>query len=254
MGERRGFTLIELLVVIAIIAIIAALLFPVFAQARDRARQATCLSNLHQIGLAIRIYMQDNDGACFLQHPFEADVRANGNAIERARELPWTVLFYPYVRNHGVYFCPSDPVGHTKTQAPDLATYDQLEQPELDQADSGAIAAESYVLNSLLTHLTRGYDRINDAGGANLSGPFVIMSERNAAGLDLDEQYPLSNTKDDYDVWLGAPQLEQSIAHQRHSAGSNYLYLDGHAKFGRFEQVLPDQFPDHVVLTRRRIF
>jgi prepilin-type N-terminal cleavage/methylation domain-containing protein/prepilin-type processing-associated H-X9-DG protein len=254
MRRHRAFTLIELLVVIAVIAIIAALLFPVFAQARDRARQANCLSNLHQIGLALHMYMQDNDGAFFLHHPFEADVRANGNAIERAREMPWTVILFPYVRNHSVYFCPSDPVAHPQVQANDLATYDQWEAPELEEAPSGAMAAESYLLNSVLTHRTRQYGRIDEPGGASLAGQFVIMSERNAAGRDLEEQDTLPNSKDDYDLWLGAPQLDQSIAHQRHAAGSNYLYLDGHAKIGRFEQVLPDLFPDHTVLTRHRLF
>jgi prepilin-type N-terminal cleavage/methylation domain-containing protein len=227
MRDRRAFTLIELLVVMAIIAIIAALLFPVFAQARDKARQASCLSNLHQIGLAIRMYMQDNDGACFLHHPFEADVRANGNAIERAREMPWTVLLYPYVRNHSVYFCPSDPVGHPKTQAKDLAAYEQSELPELEEATSGAIAAESYLLNSLLTHRTRQYGRIDEAGGAGLAGQFVIMSERNAGALDLEEQDTVPNPKDDYDVWLGAPQLEHNstAAYRMETDGSLSLLL-----------------------------
>ncbi len=58
----RGFTLIELLVVIAIIALLAALLFPVFSRAREKARQSACLSNLHQIGLAVSMYLQDYDG------------------------------------------------------------------------------------------------------------------------------------------------------------------------------------------------
>ena len=61
-NQRRGFTLIELLVVVAIIATLAAILFPVFAKARDKARQSTCQSNLKQIGLAIQAYVQDYDG------------------------------------------------------------------------------------------------------------------------------------------------------------------------------------------------
>jgi prepilin-type N-terminal cleavage/methylation domain-containing protein/prepilin-type processing-associated H-X9-DG protein len=254
MPHRRAFTLIELLVVIAIIAILAAFLFPVFAQARDKARQTSCLSNLHQIGIAIRMYMQDSDGACFLHHPYEADVRANQNAIERAREMPWTVLFYPYVRNHSLYYCPNDPVGHSKIQARDLATYDQLELPELEEAPSGTLAAESYLLNSILTHRTRQYGLINEARGDSIAGHLVIMSERNAVARDLDQQETVPNNKDDYDLWWGAPQLAESIAHKRHADGANYLYLDGHVKFGRFDQVLPDQFPDHVVLLQPRFF
>jgi prepilin-type N-terminal cleavage/methylation domain-containing protein len=77
MLHRRAFTLIELLVVLAILAIVAALLFPVFAQVRDKARQASCLSHLHQIGMAIRMYMQDNDGA-----------RENGTPVDPLGYLP----------------------------------------------------------------------------------------------------------------------------------------------------------------------
>src|SRR3954447_13214864 len=199
MRHRGAFTLIELLVVIAIIAILAAFLFPVFAQARDRARQATCLSNLHQIGLAVRMYMQDSDGACFLHHPFEADVRSNGNAIERAREMPWTVLFYPYVRGHAIYFCPSDPVAHPKNQAKDLDTFDQLEFPELDEADAGTIAAESYLLNAVLTLRTRQYGQVQESTEDSSAGQMVIMSARNAQAVDLEEQLTVPNQKDDYD-------------------------------------------------------
>jgi prepilin-type processing-associated H-X9-DG protein len=241
-------------VVIAVIAIVAAILFPVFTQAREKARQTSCLSNLHQVGLAIHLYMQDNDGACFQQYPFDADVQANGNAIERATEMPWTVLFHPYVRSHAVYFCPSDPAGRPTTHAADLLTYDQLEEPELEVAAPGTLAAESYLLNSVLTHRTRQYGQVDEARGAGISGDFVIMSERNATARDLAEHEPLANNTDDYDVWLGAPQLQEWIAHERHTGGSNYLYFDGHTRFGRFEAVLPDQFPDHMVLTQPRTY
>ncbi len=95
---RRGFTLIELLVVIAIIAILAAILFPVFARAREKARQTSCLSNQKQIALGIKMYAQDFDsifppgggmGAASAWHPAIWD------------------LIYPYIKNYQVYECPS---------------------------------------------------------------------------------------------------------------------------------------------------
>ena len=91
MNHRRGFTLIELLVVIAIIAILAAILFPVFAKAREKARQASCSSNLKQIGLAMNMYTQDYDGVLPL---YVAD---------------WsTVIVQPYIKNQQVVtVCPS---------------------------------------------------------------------------------------------------------------------------------------------------
>ena len=100
--ERRfAFTLIELLVVIAIIAILAAILFPVFAQAREKARQATCLSNLKQLGLAGLQYCQDYD---------EINVPSETNFALIAGVqyyTPWQDLLYPYVKSLDVYNCPS---------------------------------------------------------------------------------------------------------------------------------------------------
>jgi prepilin-type N-terminal cleavage/methylation domain-containing protein/prepilin-type processing-associated H-X9-DG protein len=254
MRHRRGFTLIELLVVIAIIAIMAAILFPAFAQAREAARQSSCLSNLRQIGMGIRMYLQDYDGYCFLHHTYDADVVANGPVISLEPEKPWTVILSPYVENRAVFYCPSDPVNRTKTQALDLSTYAARELPELEEGKAGTIAAESYLLNSLLTHQTRQYGRFNEARFDGINGDLVVMSERNARALDLQTSQPMENIQDDYDVWNGAPQLAEWIAHSRHKDGSNYLYLDGHAKFGRFQQVLPDQFPDHFILTEPRVF
>jgi prepilin-type N-terminal cleavage/methylation domain-containing protein/prepilin-type processing-associated H-X9-DG protein len=106
---RKGFTLIELLVVIAIIAILAAILFPVFARAREKARQASCQSNEKQILLAVRMYAQDYDdrlpeGTFYWDSPDASGTNDAG---------PWFALLMPYIKNVQVLVCPShtSPVG-----------------------------------------------------------------------------------------------------------------------------------------------
>jgi prepilin-type N-terminal cleavage/methylation domain-containing protein/prepilin-type processing-associated H-X9-DG protein len=93
---RTAFTLIELLVVIAIIAILAAILFPVFAQAREKARQASCLSNVKQLALGVMMYAQDWDEMVVL----------NNNEPDQPRRA-WVDLMQPYIKNDGILLCPS---------------------------------------------------------------------------------------------------------------------------------------------------
>jgi prepilin-type N-terminal cleavage/methylation domain-containing protein/prepilin-type processing-associated H-X9-DG protein len=95
---RQGFTLIELLVVIAIIAILAAILFPVFAQAREKARQTTCLSNTKQLGLAVAQYVQDFDEA----YPYGI-----GDGATWWDET-WAITVQPYIKSLNVFICPDD--------------------------------------------------------------------------------------------------------------------------------------------------
>jgi prepilin-type N-terminal cleavage/methylation domain-containing protein/prepilin-type processing-associated H-X9-DG protein len=95
---QRGFTLIELLVVIAIIAILAAILFPVFAQAREKARAASCLSNMKQIVLAMRMYAQDYDE----HYPFGRTDSWD------ASHYTWRWAVHPYIKNKGMLRCPSN--------------------------------------------------------------------------------------------------------------------------------------------------
>jgi prepilin-type N-terminal cleavage/methylation domain-containing protein len=101
----HGFTLIELLVVIAIIAILAAILFPVFAQAREKARQTTCLSNEKQIGLAFQMYQQDYDGVYTWQGPILGnDVTDFGRPDAPSN---WIADLMPYIKNKALFLCPS---------------------------------------------------------------------------------------------------------------------------------------------------
>ncbi len=111
---RRGFTLIELLVVIAIIAILAAILFPVFARAREKARQTSCLSNLKQLGLGMLMYVQDYDET-FVRSNFSGYLNVApdpGNPTFNWREgtlwyKTWPTGILPYVKNSQIFLCPS---------------------------------------------------------------------------------------------------------------------------------------------------
>jgi prepilin-type N-terminal cleavage/methylation domain-containing protein/prepilin-type processing-associated H-X9-DG protein len=101
---KRAFTLIELLVVIAIIAILAAILFPVFAQARSKARQASCLSNMKQMGLGVIMYANDYDET-YPPAIIRAGSACNGGAGCRGM-ASWKTVTYPYTKNISIYECP----------------------------------------------------------------------------------------------------------------------------------------------------
>ena len=124
--NRKGFTLIELLVVIAIIAILAAILFPVFAQARAKARQVACLSNMNQIGKASMMYAQDYDEQ-FYPHRYNCDPNINGGSCNPLMSINggpattgisgskavgrifWISMLQPYVKNYDAFKCPNNP-------------------------------------------------------------------------------------------------------------------------------------------------
>ncbi len=102
--NKGGFTLIELLVVIAIIAILAAILFPVFAQAREKARTISCLSNLKQMGTAFTMYLQDYDEVVL---PRYSACPSTGPAPTPDAPTLWTNTIQPYIKNKQVFICPS---------------------------------------------------------------------------------------------------------------------------------------------------
>jgi prepilin-type N-terminal cleavage/methylation domain-containing protein/prepilin-type processing-associated H-X9-DG protein len=237
--RHNGFTLIELLVVIAIIAILAAILFPVFAQAREAARKATCLSNQKQIALGAKMYMQDWDGEMFHHHegwvlddgtqldtlPATADACAGGGFGNSQAEKPWIIFFQPYMKNRQIGFCPSDPTPHSQFLAQDIFQYnggiEHVDQ-ELPATSEQAIAErehrniQSYLLNSIFTHKSCRFALEGALSGfateAVLDGlpdPNVIMfSERNSEAMNApdNEEYGSIN-QDDYDAWAGEAAL-----------------------------------------------
>ncbi len=206
--KRRGFTLIELLVVIAIIAILAAILFPVFAKAREKARQATCTSNLKQIGMAVLMYADDYDGMAPVYYDFDP-----------VDPKPWPSLIAPYVGS-------KDPTFLAKGM----------------RCPSSMDNAWCY---SAMTISNDGYG-IFGWPGANYTA--AVISNRDSAQAmvmetrtDSGTVYSIStvpNISDGYRAWVAANTLPW-IAN-RHNEGSNVVHCDGHVKWYRWESFKDD--------------
>ncbi|MGD9519211.1 MAG: DUF1559 domain-containing protein [Armatimonadota bacterium] len=149
---RRGFTLIELLVVIAIIAILAAILFPVFAKAREKARQASCQSNLKQIGLALLMYAQDYDEIFPKNEPHVTPPAG----VPEWSITHWSGFIMPYVKNNQLFLCPSRKsylgysINSRVSQWSSGAELAKITSPAQTIAVGDTAPTNKYVLNSTL--------------------------------------------------------------------------------------------------------
>lgn len=225
---NRGFTLIELLVVIAIIAILAAILFPVFAQAREKARQTACLSNSKQLGLAFMQYASDYDGTW----PCGRFTTSSSGSVF-PNGIGWAQQVYPHIKNADLFRCPSDDT-NVPSGAPNnvvmsyamnanlaLISDSDLNKPATTVALVEVSGNDGYVASS--TPL----DNRAPAG----SGPQDV-SGGSAGGL----------ARGSYRVGeIGFPTLRPSsrsrVGDARHNGGANFLMADGHAKWLRGNMV-----------------
>jgi prepilin-type N-terminal cleavage/methylation domain-containing protein/prepilin-type processing-associated H-X9-DG protein len=210
---KRGFTLIELLVVIAIIAILAAILFPVFAKAREKARTASCLNNCKQIGLAIMQYAQDYDERypkCYTA------MDGAGSAVRWYwYNDTYTGQIYPYIKNKQVFVCPSGTPGH-------------------------------YGVNPAL--MPGGGNTSVSIGQVQMPAETVALADANAYGGDIttgnggsfqggSELRPLTTNN----ITLYGPGTAcnaRSLFAPRHNEMANVTFADGHAKIMRNEATL----------------
>jgi prepilin-type N-terminal cleavage/methylation domain-containing protein/prepilin-type processing-associated H-X9-DG protein len=238
---KAGFTLIELLVVIAIIAILAAILFPVFAKARARAQQTACLSNLKQINLAIQQYNDDNNGRFM---PAAGFPNFNGGSF--------VVLLDPYVKSRDIFICPAAPKKFTPYDSI-LNSNSQTDRNIVNAADTG------WVWTSTPTGYTGpvqrsdygtniaagGYDTTNSTWGrapisqSRIANPSSLVYMMDARWVDLyGGAWPAR---------IGAARFRHNNGESKGifsaagGGGANVSFADGHAKFIR-EEVLA-QFP-----------
>jgi len=239
--RKNAFTLIELLVVIAIIAILAAILFPVFAQARDKARQASCTSNVKQIGLAMTMYVQDYDetipSVCSWGKAWNHGSAATlcPPKVNSGAPAYFPDFVAPYIKNEGVFYCPS--TGKTRPISVSTPTVTNMGQN-----------GTSYIWNHETNPVPTQY-------GPPLGGrPSVRVSGLSIAAIPKPAEAPLLW---DMPYWHPVPGATCAQARDSryvpapHAKGLNVVYADSHVKFAHFgrnptnQTCLEDWWRDH---------
>jgi prepilin-type N-terminal cleavage/methylation domain-containing protein/prepilin-type processing-associated H-X9-DG protein len=230
--NRRGFTLIELLVVIAIIAILAAILFPVFARAREKARQTSCLSNEKQISLSWLMYADDYDETVVDSQPlFYASPPPLGIMNQ------WEGAILPYVKNLQLFTCPSHkdwapyPQTYGSTTALPAGVVDQTGYGyngsfwavgDAESAFDGPYASSQRLDGVGLSQMPVPADTLLIGDSANGNTTTMQgrgeLGDRKGSGVTLGASDPWDQGKDYYPEY-------------RHNGGFNLAFADGHAKF-----------------------
>ena len=227
---RKGFTLIELLVVIAIIAILAAILFPAFARARENARRASCQSNLKQLCLGYKQYIQDYDE----KYPLVA-TDLNATNVFDAGDKGWAENLQPYMKSTQIFQCPSETTAPDATGGIKAGYSDYWMNASLAGQAEASINSQSLVVqngdggasNTANTDLTSAYAVSNIAALTTVpvgTGTITLTKYTDNAAAN-DAIYDTSST-----TALGA-------GGKRHLEGANFAFTDGHVKWLRPEKI-----------------
>jgi prepilin-type N-terminal cleavage/methylation domain-containing protein/prepilin-type processing-associated H-X9-DG protein len=218
--NKKGFTLIELLVVIAIIAILAAILFPVFARAREKARQAQCLNNTKQMGLAAMMYAQDYDDRLFGAYiyygvPMPRGIYPVANSLYRF----WPDIIYPYVSNAQVFMCPSFVIAWTSYAANSQVCLMSLAPGTTGYPRAGVSLSEigKPADTILLAECCDSYY----ANWSTVRNPYIFAYVPGTA---------CGRSELDYD-FRDNQQYIRDWKQGRHNGGLNLTYCDGHSKW-----------------------
>ena len=213
--KKSAFTLIELLVVIAIIAILAAILFPVFARARENARRASCQSNLKQIGLGILQYTQDYDE----KYPMFQWNNATPNDINPA--YSWRRTTFPYVKSTQIYECPSNTYSGR-------AAYDsQGAQLAVLPADAPRFPA-SYSINGAGSYL--GGTPVSETSAPPTYNPTTLSAIADPARTIVVSEYSWVDNRVNWDDGNATNAGATGLYFKGHLGTSNFLFTDGHVK------------------------
>ncbi len=215
----RGFTLIELLVVIAIIAILAAILFPVFAQAREKARQTSCLSNVKQIGLGISMYTQDYDELLPIQN---GDYQ---NFLVTLDTQPnWPKLTLPYTKNSQIFVCPSSFISPSNTINATTAQW-----PKNSYQGNGVL------LNSTGTTLAAIPNSAEIVFTQENFYSWLVAYNRPVQTATGPVRYQYWHLVDCRPIFSAPPPTTLAGCgeqyNSRHLSGGNLAFVDGHAKW-----------------------
>ena len=266
--RRSGFTLIELLVVIAIIAILAAILFPVFAQAREKARAISCLSNMKQIGTGLMMYTQDFDETYPFSYLYTTGYSAACQCNTAEPYYHWSYALNSYTKSDKIWLCPSAKWNITPTNPADLQV------PGLSYIPNEAIIPRQKLANQKAGY-NSPYEAVPLSAVSSPASVIAIAENQQEKDTTLnpsdadygDSAHRPANAFIPFEPYKNAPgaalrrvTMVDVLANpvpgtpagypgrntrliyaeiKQHQGGSNYIFGDGHAKWQKIEQTIP---------------